>query len=112
MLTLVNFHSPSVRIKLLLSLTTSAGVRLVFMTKSVTAWAGGRGGREVEEFRNLLEVSYSSPFPTQVRMYADRKGEGFMHCLGFSAHEGEIKKVSVKRLGWTSGNMDQRGNIC
>lgn len=54
----------------------SAGVRLVFMTKSVTAWAGGRGEREVEGFRNLLEVSYSFPFPTQLRVYAERKGEG------------------------------------
>lgn len=80
------------------------------MTRSVTAWAGGRGGREVEEFRNFLEVSYSSPFPTQQRVCADREGEGFMHCLGFSAHEGEIK-VSVKMLAWTSGNVDQRGNV-
>lgn len=34
-----------------------------------------------------------------------------MRCSGFSAHEGEIKKDSVKRLGRTSGNVDQRGNI-
>lgn len=81
------------------------------MTKSVTARAGGRRGREVEEWRSFLEVSYSSPFPAQLRVCADGKGEGFMHCSGFSAHEGEIKKVSAKRLGWTSGNVDQRGNI-
>lgn len=75
MLRLVNFHSPSVRKKLSLSFMISAGVRLVFMTKSVTAWAGGRGGREVEEFRNLLEVSYSSPFPTRVCL-----GNGKVSC--------------------------------
>lgn len=37
-------------------------------------------------------------------------GRGKVSCSGFSAHEGEIK-VSVKTLGWTSGNADQRGII-
>lgn len=63
---------------------------MIFMTRSVTAWARGREGEKIQNLVFYKKLVISSPFPSQPRVHADGERQWFLCCCGFLVHEGEI----------------------